>query len=433
MNSTNKGDELEDKLYNYLVDQKNRGLPVFDAHSPDSCKIYKKKRYYCNERDGNVTFDVVIEVYRKGREEPYLFVVFECKNHKRSISEDKISVFSDQLSRVFRDASKGVFVVSSRLQSGAESIARKRKIGIVKYNDSGLETIADRLGCFYVENDFVASQIFKREESVKSLKFSAYYDGVFFGSLNQFLREINPEAPRDKKSKNKERFISIPYLPSDVIKNSTQVILNKIDYSGGAVDLEKICSILSIDLNFTDQEMCDADGRQILGSANFDRNLIQINANGNEKRERFTLGHEIGHFCLNHKNYLRSETIIERDLLISGDVDRIFNYERLEFQANSFSSNLLLPDEHFRHKTDEYRHVLEIKDRGHGYIFVDDQHCNYIVYDELLSKLSNYFKVSKRAIEIKLNNLCLVTDKRKSNISTNISQVLTNSSAFRKV
>jgi len=151
---------------------------------------------------------------------------------------------------------------------------------------------------------------------------------------------------------------------------------------------------------------------EILGSANFDRQEIVINAHGNITRERFTLGHEIGHFFLKHQVYLASESVIESDLRIVSEREGSFNYERLELQANLFASNLILPDEIFVRKTAEFRRLLGITDRGHGYIFVDDQPYNYQVYEQLLTQLLTYFEVSKQAIQYKLQNLGMLTDQR---------------------
>jgi hypothetical protein len=89
-----------------------------------------------------------------------------------------------------------------------------------------------------------------------------------------------------------------------------------------------------------------------------------------------------------------------------------FNYERLEFQANAFSSSLLLPSDVFHVAVAVGRSRFDIKDRGHGYIFVDDQPCNFVPYDDLLSDLSQYFEVSKQAIEIKLKKSGLLNDRR---------------------
>lgn len=420
MSSVEKGNKLEDIFYQFLLDQREHGSLLFGIYPPANCKIFKKKSYYCKEREADVEFDVVIELYGEGRSEPHLHVVFECKNHTGNVSETHVNDFSSKIGRIFPHAVKGVLVVSSRLQSGADKVARNRRLGIVKYDANGLEIVADRKGGALVETGFIKSQIFRGDHSRKSLKFSAYCDGKFFSSIGQLIKQLDPEQPDEVDSAR--TFTPIPYLAVDVIKARVKEILTDVDYRGGAVDLEQICSSLSIKLTYSRQDIRDIDGLSVLGSANFTRNTITINANGNPNRERFTLGHEIGHFSLRHGAYLTSENIIERDLLIK-DMPDSSGYDRLEYQANTFSSNLILPDEFFIKKTAQFRHLLQISDRGHGYIFVDDQPFNLMIYDELLTALSNHFVVSKQAIQIKFKSLGMLTDRRERDHGTPVMQV----------
>lgn len=413
MSSTSKGNRLEDEFYQYLLDQQNRGELVFGAHPAANCRIFKKKKYYYPQREADVEFDVVIEVTRQGRESPYLYVVFECKNYRGNVPEIYVSDFSKKLENIFRNAVKGVIVVSSKLQSGAQKFALNNRISIVKYDDSGFETIADRKGRSVVESSFIEKQLFQINNTPKSLRFSAYYDGNYYHNVATLLNSFDQRFSANGGTESKNGLLSIPYVSAERIKFAAQEILDRIGYIDGPVDLQKVCSTLSIELRFTGKEVLDTDGIQILGSANFDRNLILINNHKDKNRENFTIGHEIGHFCMRHNSYLHSENLIEKDLLINDEKDHTFNLERLESQANAFSSSLLLPDESFKNKVAEYRCILDIRDRGHGYIFVDDQPCNDRPYHQLLSHLSTYFEVSKQAIEIKLKKLGMVTDIRK--------------------
>ncbi|WP_287330061.1 ImmA/IrrE family metallo-endopeptidase [Mesorhizobium sp.] len=218
----------------------------------------------------------------------------------------------------------------------------------------------------------------------------------------------------------------MPYLPAEHIEKTAQEILEQVGYNSGPVDLEKICSMLYLDLQFSDQFVEDGDGTPILGSANFDRRSIKINSHADKNRERFTLGHEIGHFCLKHDQYLRSETIVERDLFVDTESEKGFDYERLEFQANYFSSDIIMPSHVFRTEVDVARKKFDIRDRGHGYIFVDDQPCNLLPYYQLLLQLSLYCEVSKRATEIKLKKMGLLTDQRTRNQASPTAKLLEN-------
>ncbi|WP_310621930.1 ImmA/IrrE family metallo-endopeptidase [Flexibacterium corallicola] len=405
-----KGNELENKFYKYLRDQQDRGDLVYGAYPGELCKIHKKKKYLCNFRGGEVEFDVVLEIYAKGRTSPQIYVVFECKNYGNSIPEIEVNDFSHKLERIFKHAVKGVFVVSTRLQSGAEHVVRNSRIGIVKYDEHGFEVVSDRTGNTCLERGYVGSQIFSNVNQPNPLKFSAYYGGSFFGSLNHFLGAIISNKPIDDGLESKR--INIPYVSFDDLNTSAQYLLEVIDYFDGDVDLKKICATLNIDLQCSKEKITNNYGNPILGSANFDQKTIKINFHKNKERKRFTIAHEIGHFYMQHDRYLRSETHIENDLLLDSDRENEFHYERLEYQANTFASCLLLPEKSFLRKIEEYRAGLDIKNRGHGYIYVDDQPCNYTIYKLFLTQLKLHFKVSEQAIEIKLKKMGLLNDQR---------------------
>lgn len=413
MSTIEKGNKLEDNFHDYLCEQQNHESLVYGVYAPQLCKIHKKKKYFCKEREADVEFDIVIELRREISSDPHLYVIFECKNHQSSIQERDVTDFSDKIGRIFGHAAKGVMVVSSRLQSGAEKVAQNRGMGIVKYDRDGLDVVAERKGGICAENGFVETQLFKDKNHIKSLKFSAYHDGSFFGSVGQFLRNVDPSLPVDNENTNNTICNSVPYISDEEIQQSTLKLLAQIGYQTGPVDLVKVCSELSLDLTNTEQTVRDVDGKRILGSANFDLKSIQVNSHDNKHRERFTIAHEIGHFHLHHDKYLRSESIVEQDLFINSETENAFNYERLEIQANILASDLLLPTQIFGTKVDEYREDLGIIDKGHGYIFVDDQPCNYTPYNDLLIELSSFFEVSKQAIEIKLKKMKLLTDHRR--------------------
>ena len=383
VSTVEKGDELENKFYKYLLDQQSRGDLVFGVYPPDLCTIYQKKRYPDEERNSDVTFDVVIEIRRQGSTSPHSYVIFECKNYEGAIPDIQIRDFSDKLSQLFKHAAKGVIVVSSRLNSGAENIAKNRKMAIIKYDEHGTEIIADRRIGTPLERNFVETQLFEKGNAVKPLKFSAFYDGKFYGSVDHFFRGLNSSQPITQKLANDSNTLTVPYLGDKAIRNSAQRLLEQIAYKRGPVDLKRVCLELNIDLQFTSHSDQDEDGNLILGSMNFDRKSILIYSHDDKNRERFTIAHEIGHFFLKHDRYLRSETIIEKDLIIRNERESIFNFDRLECQANIFASDLILPRDTFLRKTEEYRNEVGIKDKGHGYIFVDDQTINYGLYNQL--------------------------------------------------
>jgi hypothetical protein len=47
ISTSEKGDELENKFHQYLLDQQRRGDLVYGAYAPENCQIYKKKKWGC--------------------------------------------------------------------------------------------------------------------------------------------------------------------------------------------------------------------------------------------------------------------------------------------------------------------------------------------------------------------------------------------------
>lgn len=414
MSTIEKGNKLEDQLHDYLQDQVDRNQLVFDAHPAALCQVHKKKKYFCRERGADVEFDVVIEIRRSGRNDPHIFVLFECKNHKEPVQERDITDFSDKIGRIFGHSAKGLIVTTSRLQSGAESIARSRRLGILKFDVNGIDVIADRAVGVWAENRYVRAQMISGARRSKSLKFSGCSDGRYFGSFQHML-QIFQQGRTDTEIKiNDSQAKPVTFLPYAEIQEAAQRVLDFLNYEDGKVHLEKLCDALDIDLVYSEKVLQDSDGNTILGSANFSNRSIEINRHGDRNRERFTVAHEVGHFSLNHDKYLHSESIVERDLIVDTETEDIFNYERLEYQANLFASLILLPDVQFREAVEVLRQQHEIYDKGFGYIFVDDQPCNYRPYNQILSALSSHFGASKQAVEIRLKRAGLVTDERGS-------------------
>lgn len=413
MNTTDKGNELEDQLYDYLYDQINQSELVFGIYPASLCQLHKKKKFYCKLRERDVEFDVVIEVRRNTASAPHVVVVFECKNHAKPIKERDVTDFSSKVGDIFGHGAKGMVVCSSRLQSGAEKFARSKRIGIVKFDEGGIDIIADRKSGAWAENSFVKNQIFDGTRRSKSLKFSAYNNGRFFGTVSQLLCSFDPDLSSEGGRAFSPKINSITFLPEAEIRNAAQNSLRKIRYNSGVVNLEELCEKLDIHLTFSKNLYFDTDGSSVLGSANFSKRSIEVNLHGNIHRERFTIAHEIGHFCLSHGRYLHSDSIIEQDLIMDTQSNDDFNYARLEYQANIFASEVLLPFQEFRTYVDALRLHFGIYDRGFGYIFVDDQHCNYTLYNAMMFELSNHFDVSKYAIEVRLKRMGLLTDNRK--------------------
>ena len=105
------------------------------------------------------------------------------------------------------------------------------------------------------------------------------------------------------------------------------------------IDVDEIASWLDLDVSY--DRRLDEDGTTGRISLNADGSVeILINPidNSYEPRRRFTLAHEIGHFCL-HINEQRREFVDSRKTM-----SRSASYwDTYETQANTFAAQLLMP------------------------------------------------------------------------------------------
>ncbi|MGY2221090.1 ImmA/IrrE family metallo-endopeptidase [Pseudomonas gingeri] len=149
-----------------------------------------------------------------------------------------------------------------------------------------------------------------------------------------------------------------------------------------------------------------------LGSITFSPLEIKIFAADSQSHlARFTLAHELGHHFLNHKRYMTREAIRVQDI----DQSQLITIpkgeaERLEWQANTFASCLLMPTEEFQTAFGLLLQHLGIRNRGHGPLYLDSQKDNVIQFHAVCNSLSNYFNVSKTAIRLRMRVLGLLVE-----------------------
>lgn len=253
MDTTAKGNALERSFYQYLLDQKGNDDLVFGLYPAALCEIRHKPKDPSRETPRDIEFDVAIELRRDGATEPHLIVIFECKNYAGNVPEPEITDFSDKLTRIGRRRTKGVVVVSSKLQSGAQDLARSRGIGIAKFDENGLEMIAERRGGLMNDNQFIRNLVFQNHTRSKPLKFSALFDGSYFDSLQTLLTALNGDGVSPLSDSN----ASIPFVSDEILARQAHSLLPEIAYKSGPVDLEAICSALSIHVDWREEE-CQA-------------------------------------------------------------------------------------------------------------------------------------------------------------------------------
>lgn len=81
---------------------------------------------------------------------------------------------------------------------------------------------------------------------------------------------------------------------------------------------------------------------------------ITLNKYHSRLRKRFTLAHELGHFCL-HKNYLAENKKIQDNILFR----KQSNTNRIELEANEFAAELLMPKFEFEKEIKNGNNTIE--------------------------------------------------------------------------
>ncbi|AIR81881.1 ImmA/IrrE family metallo-endopeptidase [Staphylococcus epidermidis] len=152
-----------------------------------------------------------------------------------------------------------------------------------------------------------------------------------------------------------------------------------ITSSAFAIDLEAIIDILDLRVEYV--ELYDNSSGYI------ENNVIFINKNHSENRQRFTIAHEIGHYLFKHNDNIKYR-------------QEKYKYNEKELKeeriANDFSANLLMPEKQMK--------ALLIKYYKDHKINISSGLSN-IQKNELTEFISKKLKVSKIAAEYRLFNL----------------------------
>ena len=135
-------------------------------------------------------------------------------------------------------------------------------------------------------------------------------------------------------------------------------------------------------------------------------------------RFRWTLCHEIGHFVLHRK---LDPKLISRDATQFVDTRTELRFIRsarwselewVEWQANQFASAMLLPQPIVHVAVATVQRELNIPRPGS--IYLDDQPWNVRDYVSVLTLVSKRLNVSRSVLRIRLANLGILTDARRS-------------------
>lgn len=158
------------------------------------------------------------------------------------------------------------------------------------------------------------------------------------------------------------------------------------------IDIDAIASMLGIDVVYDNSLV----GKDIVGKIEFNDNkpVISVNPaeNNYEPRRRFTLAHEIGHYCLHSsppKSFLDTKKCMNRNESY---------WDKYESESNSFAAQLLMP------KTLIIKRGKEIASE-----LLKDSKDSKIPRSEFVAQMSNAFKISNPSMEYRLKNIGILS------------------------
>ena len=422
MNTTEKGDAFEDRVYNLFKKLLDTGDLGVDS---TRTKVHKKKKYYSKIQEADITFDISIEVYMPKSAIPSFLFLVECKDYKSSIDVHKVRNFEGQVKEV--GGHKGFFVTSSKFQQGAVKHAATNRMGLIVLNlDDDISWIVRRVSSenlsLIQDNDipFLAS--------VDNKIFTNILDFLSYENLNVVLQdsstfrvaflteaEIENSVTDSTTGCSYSSRLRLPYSSPDKIK----LYLNRGDNLESLMTFKlessEIIGILKEKYNIHVVENYPLSDNE-LGRLNISNRTIYLSDKLviDSPRWRFTLAHEFAHVVLHESILIEGSTYIVSDKDNMDDPYlRHVNYsipasiKRMEIQANIFACYLLMPKFLMYIEYVKKKGVLGIHQ---PYLRLDDQSVNMKNFDTIVAEISKRFGVSKQVVRHKMYEYELVED-----------------------
>lgn len=163
-------------------------------------------------------------------------------------------------------------------------------------------------------------------------------------------------------------------------------------------------------------------GKKILGKTRLRPLTLFVDASlANDARFPFVLGHELGHVVLHRSVDLKRTGYAEQEIIdserdfVTGK--KLLNTSRgwLEWQANRFSSAVLMPRTSIRHAVEQAQEERGIT-RNLGYIILEDKRYSICDYVAVQSRLELLYGVNSTNVECRLRDLDILIDRRDLNV-----------------
>ena len=393
-NNQHKGDYFENLVFKKLKELiKNQDIPGVSRYN----EIFLHKQYASKTApDVMLNPDITIEVYSNSNKETWSnLLVVECKNHGRKIDNSIYREFVGNLSDYPRSGVRGIMVSSAGFTQQVITLAQSDNIALVVLSEqSDWETIIWRKINSFEQHQF-GHKVLTGEASTS---YPIVYSGNSFVTVSDLLQECG--IPMSKA-------LHIPFMEDNVICKKVEDILQNTKYLIKENFIDCCFSLIAPNYKFDFVEMQE----DCLGKCDFKEHVITINSSLSKHRQNFTIAHELGHIAL-HSSIVENLFSIEdresdKNTIISKSI-----YGRMEYQANTFASYLLMPNITFMAEVNKLFKENWITT---GRLYHDYQPCNIRDCNVVVGALSSKFNVSQEAVIVRLKRANLYIEGERCN------------------
>lgn len=393
-NNQHKGDYFENLVFKKLKELiKNQDIPGVSRYN----EIFLHKQYASKTApDVMLNPDITIEVYSNSNKETWSnLLVVECKNHGRKIDNSIYREFVGNLSDYPRSGVRGIMVSSAGFTQQVITLAQSDNIALVVLSEqSDWETIIWRKINSFEQHQF-GHKVLTGEASTS---YPIVYSGNSFVTVSDLLQECG--IPMSKA-------LHIPFMEDNVICKKVEDILQNTKYLIKENFIDCCFSLIAPNYKFDFVEMQE----DCLGKCDFKEHVITINSSLSKHRQNFTIAHELGHIAL-HSSIVENLFSIEdresdKNTIISKSI-----YGRMEYQANTFASYLLMSNIPFMAEVNKLFKENWITT---GRLYHDYQPCNIRDCNVVVGALSSKFNVSQEAVIVRLKRANLYIEGERCN------------------
>ena len=383
MNTTAKGTEFEDRVYNYLNSLLEKDELNFAPKKYS--KIFKHKKY-STDTSRKIEFDITIETYNPLSDENNWssLVVIECKSYNKKVDIGDFDEFEAKLKNVSGSAVKGILITTKGFPKNLIEKAKKEHIALVVLSEENTRWIV----CRDINRELEDMMPILLGDSKAGIQPIVFDNGIFDCIIN-ILQKNGVQI-------SNENTIDIPFLKNEEIQSIVTNIYQKHSFSSNDIAGELFFKMYpEYKINFEEHP------KGVLGLLCLNDKILSLSNEiiNDIHRRNFTIAHEIGHLVLHIpliKNKIDNLTEFEESILLPSN-DIIL--KRMESQANKFASYLLLPQKRFIKDIDT---LFKQHNITKGKLHLDTQKCNINIVNIILGQISQKFNVSQEVVKYRM-------------------------------